>query len=71
MNTILSDWDVKNNIRTQVLEYMAEYVKNQDVQDRIKKTTHEKTDLLLDNVVQSIVLASERAIKSEYSKFGE
>jgi hypothetical protein len=48
---------------------MVEYVKEPEVQERIKAETRKAFDRLMDGVIGAIVVSSQDSIKSEYRKF--
>ncbi len=65
----LRPWTVENAIREDVNKYMAEYIKQSEVQQRIKKATEKNVDKLMEGVIYTIIENSQNAIKSEYEKF--
>ncbi len=65
----LRPWAVENAIREDVNKYMAEYIKQSEVQQRIKKATEKNVDKLMEGVIYTIIENSQNAIKSEYEKF--
>lgn len=64
-------WHVEQAIKEDVNRYMAEYIKDPKVQERIKSATRDAFDKLMDGVINSIVIESQNSIKSEYRKFIE
>ncbi len=48
---------------------MVEYIKQAEVQQRIKKATEKNVDKLMEGVICTIIESSQSAIKSEYEKF--
>ncbi len=68
LGCILSPWKVEEAIKKDVLRYMEEYVKDPEVQERIKIATQQSFDQLMNGVIQTIVIASQDAYKSEYRK---
>lgn len=71
LKEIMKPWHVKGAIEKDVNTYMAEYIKQPEVQERVKVAVHNAIDELLDGVVRSIVIASQDVIKSNYRKFVE
>ncbi len=65
----LRPWTVENAIREDVNKYMVEYIKQSEVQQRIKKATEKNVDKLMEGVIYTIIENSQNAIKSEYEKF--
>ncbi len=64
-------WNVEQLIQKDVEKYMAEYVQQPEVQQKIKIATQDAVDRLMEGVINSVVIASQDAIKSEYRKFVE
>ncbi len=62
-------WIVEQAIKEHVTRYMAEYVREPEVQEMIKKKTRDAFDKLMDGVIDTIVISSQNDIKSEYRKF--
>ncbi len=69
LKEIMKPWHVKGAIEKDVNVYMAEYIKQPEVQERIKATTQKSVDELMDGVIRSVVISSQDAIKSSYRKF--
>ena len=66
LGDILSPWDVQKAIGNDVNRYMIEYLKHSEVQERIKKATEETVELM-DGVIETIIVTSQGAIKSNYN----
>ena len=71
LRDMLKPWNVEKAIENDVKIYMAEYIRQPEVQERIKVATRESFDNLMSGVINSIVAASQDTIKSEYRKFIE
>lgn len=71
LKEIMKPWHVQDAIKYDVNKYMAEYIKQPEVQERIKVTTQKAVDELMDAVIRSVVISSQDAIKSNYRKFVE
>lgn len=71
LKDILKPWNVKDAIKDDVHKYMVEYIKQPEVQERIKVATQKSADELMDGVIRSVVISSQDAIKSSYRKFIE
>ena len=71
LKEIFRPWNVEKAIENDVKIYMAEYVKQPEVQERIKIATQEAFDKLMSGVISAIVTSSQDAIKSDYRKFIE
>lgn len=69
LNDILKSWNVHKAIEEDVNKYMSEYLRRPDVQERIKISTEEKVDKLMDGVIETIIVTSQSAIKSNYKNF--
>lgn len=67
----MSCWDVKRAIEDDVNKYMVEYLKRSEVQERIKRSTEETVDKLMNGVIETIIATSQDAIKSNYKNFIE
>ncbi len=69
LHDVFKPWHVEQAIKDDLHRYMAEYVKDPEVQERIKMATRDAFDKLMDGAIKSIVIASQDSIKSEYRKF--
>lgn len=72
---IASSYEIRSIIDSRLKDdaavYLEEYLKDEDVQERLKAKAREALDLLLDSVVKSIAKELERNMKSKYSNFIE
>lgn len=71
LDDILRPWDVQKAIEKDVNRYMAEYLRQPEVQERIKKATEDAVDKLMNGVIETIITTSQDAIKSNYKNFIE
>lgn len=71
LSEILRPWTVKEAIEADVHKYLIEYIKQPEVQQRIRIATERAFDELMTGVINSIIHASQDAIKSQYRKFLE
>jgi hypothetical protein len=69
LQDVLRPWHIEQAIKDDVKKYMVEYVKEPEVQERIKAETRKAFDRLMDGVIGAIVVSSQDSIKSEYRKF--
>ncbi len=69
LSEIMKPWNVERAIKDDVNRYMAEYIKQPEVQERIKLATQKAVDRLTDGVINAIIVASQDAIKSQYKEF--
>ena len=69
LKDMFKPWNVEKAIENDVKIYMIEYIKMPEIQERIKIATREAFDKLMNGVINSIVVASQDTIKSEYRKF--
>jgi hypothetical protein len=69
LQDVFQPWNVERAIRYDANRYMAEYIKDPAVQERIKKATRDSFDKLMDGVIYAIIIESQNSIKSEYRKF--
>jgi hypothetical protein len=71
LNDVLRPWAIKEAIEADVHKYLVEYVKQPEVQERIRVATENAINELMTGVINSIIYASQDAIKSRYDKFIE
>lgn len=71
LKEVMKPWHVKGAIEKDVNAYMLEYIKQPEVQERIKIAVQKSVDELMDGVIRSVVISSQDAIKSNYKKFVE
>lgn len=71
LQEILKPWHVQGAIKDDVNRYMKEYLRQPLVQERIKVTTEQAVDQLMNGVVRVIIAESQDAIKSGYREFIE
>lgn len=69
LHEILRPWNVEHAIKDDVNRYMVEHIKRPEIQDRIKKETEKAVDKLMEGVIQSVIISSQDAIKSQYKRF--
>lgn len=69
LQDVFKPWHIEQAIKDDINRYMAEYIKQPAVQTRIKTATQEAFDRLMTGVINTIVISSQGAIKSEYIKF--
>lgn len=69
LKDVLKPWNIKGAIEKDVNAYMMEYIKQPEVQERIKISVQKSVDELMDGVIRSVVISSQDAIKSNYRKF--
>lgn len=69
LQDVFKPWHVEQAIKKDVEKYMAEYIQDPEVQERIKNATRDAVDKLMDGVINCVVTASQSDIKSEYRKF--
>jgi hypothetical protein len=69
LHDVFRPWNVEQAIKDDVNKYMAEYVREPEVQERIKAETRKAFDKLMEGVINAIVVSSQDSIKSEYRKF--
>ena len=69
LQDVFKPWHVEQAIKDDVNKYMAEYIRDPKVQETIKTATREAVDRLMNGVINSVVIASQDSIKSEYRKF--
>jgi len=60
---------IKDQLSEYVVVYVAEYLKDSDVQARLKQTAHEAVDTIHDAVLSSMMRSMESSMKSEYRDF--
>lgn len=71
LQEVFRPWHVEQAIKDDLHRYMAEYVQDPKVQERIKMATRDAFDKLMDGAINSMVIASQDSIKSQYTKFLE
>lgn len=69
LQDVFKPWHVEQAIKDDVNKYMAEYIRDPEVQEKIKMATRDAFDKLMEGVINSIVIESQNSIKSEYRKF--
>ncbi len=69
LKEVLSPWNIEGAIKNDVQNYLEEYLKNPEVQDRIKASTMKCADELMSGVIAVIISNSQKGIKSDYSNF--
>lgn len=69
LQELFRPWHVEQAIKDDVNKYMAEYIRDPKVQEKIKMATRDAFDKLMDGVINCIVIESQNSIKSEYRKF--
>lgn len=69
LENVLSSWSVEKAIRLDVEKYMVEYIKNDDVQRRIREATFKSVDVLLDGVTKAIVIGAQDKLQNTYAKW--
>lgn len=71
LSEALRPWAIKEAIEADVHKYLVEYIKQPEIQKRIRTATENAFDELMTGVINSIIYASQDAIKSQYKKFIE
>jgi hypothetical protein len=69
LQEVFRPWHVEQAIKNDVNKYMAEYIREPEIQEKIKIETRKAFDRLMDGVIDAIVISSQDNIKSEYRKF--
>ena len=69
LQDVFKPWHVEQAIKDDIKRYMAEYIRESDVQERIKAETRKAFDKLMGGVINVIVVSSQDSLKSEYRKF--
>lgn len=69
LQDVFRPWHIEQAIKDDINRYMAEYVREPEVQERIKAETRKAFDRLMDGVINAVVVSSQDSIKSEYRKF--
>ena len=68
LEEVLHSYNVERAIRVDVEEYMTEYIKDTEVQERIRKATFSAVDKLMDGVIKAIVIGAQENLQSTYRK---
>lgn len=69
LHDALRPWNVEKAIQEDVEKYMVFYLKQDEVQQRIKIATEKAVDKLMNGVISVIISKSQDGIKSNYEKF--
>lgn len=69
LHDMFRPWQIEQAIKDDVNGYIAEYVKEPEVQKKIREETRKAFDILMKGVIDAIVVSSQDTIKSEYRKF--
>ncbi len=65
----LRPWVIEKAIKEDVERYMIEYIKDENVQLKIKKSVQERVDVLMNGIIEVIISGAQDDIKSDYRNF--
>lgn len=68
LEDVLKPWNIEQAIKTNVNEYMIDYITRPEVQEKIKIATNEAMDELINGITNAIVIGSQERIQNTYSK---
>ena len=69
LTDVFSKWNVERAVKEDAERYMLEYMKQPQVQERIKNSVQLSMDSILSNMVDAFEQQINKTIKNEYSSF--